>query len=353
MAEPVYLRPTAFLDAPFGSLGKALRLAGSLTWFSAVELIERRGPARIVPVAEVDAELDGPGRAILARITAPRPPLVLGPRTVPLDTPQVMGILNVTPDSFSDAGAHHGDAAAAASAGIGMAAAGAAIIDVGGESTRPGARPIWEGDEAARVLPVIERLAGAGTAVSLDTRNAAVMAQGLKAGARLINDVSALTHDPRAAGIVADAGCPVVLMHHQGTPETMQDAPDYEDVLLDVYDWLAERIAAAEAAGIERSQIIVDPGIGFGKTLRHNLALMNGLALFHGLGCPLMLGASRKRMIGALDNEAPVGRRLGGSLALALAGAMQGAHLLRVHDVPETMQSIRVWRGMRDVALTL
>jgi dihydropteroate synthase len=153
--------------------------------------------------------------------------------------------------------------------------------------------------------------------------------------------------------LAAGAGCPVVLMHHQGSPETMQDSPHYDrPVLFAVYDWLEERIAAAEAAGIARANIVVDPGIGFGKTVQHNLQLMNGLALFHGLGCPVLLGASRKRTIGALSNEAPADQRLGGSLAFALKGAEQGVQLLRVHDVPETVQAVRVWRGMRDAALT-
>jgi len=226
------------------------------------------------------------------------------------------------------------------------------MIDVGGESTRPGAKPIWEQDELARVLPVIERLVAVGTAVSVDTRKAAVMAGALQAGASLVNDVSGLTYDPEAAALVARAGCPVVLMHHQGTPETMQQAPHYRrPVLIEVYDWLQERIGAAVAAGIDRSRIIVDPGIGFGKTLQHNLQLMNGLALFHGLGCPILLGASRKRMIGALANEAPADRRLAGSIALALKAADQGVQLIRVHDVPETVQALKVWRGFRDVSL--
>jgi dihydropteroate synthase len=188
--------------------------------------------------------------------------------------------------------------------------------------------------------------------VSIDPRKAAVMEAALGAGAALVNDVSALTFDPRAADVVARAGCPVVLMHHQGSPETMQQAPNYDrPVLLEVYDWLAERIAAAVAAGIDRSRIVVDPGIGFGKNVQHNLQLINGLAMLHGLGCPVMLGASRKRTIGALSNEAPADQRLAGSLALALKGAEQGVQLLRVHDVPETVQALRVWRGLRDAAL--
>lgn len=355
MAAPsrIYLRPTGFVDAPFGYDGQAARLAGGLVWFSRVEAItdDRR---ELVPVEAVPERLEiwGPeARSIWEKLGAARPPLTLGTRVVRLDQPQVAGILNVTPDSFSDAGRNQ-DSDVAAEAGFAMASSGAAIVDVGGESTRPGAKPVWEQDEAERVLPVIERLAASGTAVSVDTRKAAVMAASLGAGATMINDVSALSFDPLAAEAVARAGCPVVLMHHQGTPETMQQAPRYDrPVLLAVYDWLEERIEAAVAAGIAREKIIVDPGIGFGKTVQHNLQLLNGLALFHGLGCPIMLGASRKRMIGALSGEAPADQRLAGSLALALKGAEQGVQLLRVHDVPETVQALKVWRGLRDAAL--
>jgi dihydropteroate synthase len=354
MTSRIYLRPTAFIDAPFGHDGKVARLAGGMQFFAAVELIGPAG-AELVPVSEMEGRLAGLGEAAGAawrNLTGPRAPLAVGGRTIRLDQPQVVGIVNVTPDSFSDGG-RHAEPAAAAEAGFAMAAAGAAIIDVGGESTRPGAKPVWEGDEVARVLPVVRTLAGSGTAVSIDTRKAAVMEAALGAGAGLVNDVSALTWDERAGGVVAKAGCPVVLMHHQGPPETMQQAPRYErPVLIEVYDWLAERIAAAEAAGIARARIVVDPGIGFGKTVAHNLELMNGLAMLHGLGCAVMLGASRKRMIGALAGEAPAERRLPGSLALALKAAEQGAQLLRVHDVEETVQALKVWRGMRDAALS-
>ena len=356
------LRPTAFIDAPFGHDGQALRLSGGLLWFSAVEALAtqdgRRIAAALVPVATLDAFLDGlPGdhpalaRAVLQRLTAPRPALQLGARVVRLDQPQAMAILNMTPDSFSDGG-RLGDAAAAADRAVAMAAEGAAIVDVGGESTRPGAQPVWEGDEIARVVPVIERLRASGTAISIDTRKAAVMEAALAAGAHMVNDVSALTWDDRALGVVAASGAPVVLMHHKGTPETMQTDPHYADALVEVYEWLEARVAAAEAAGIPRARILVDPGIGFGKALRHNLAVLNGLSLFHGLGCGIVLGASRKRSIGALANEAPVGQRLGGSLAFALGAAAQGVQLLRVHDVFETVQALRVWRGLRDAALT-
>ena len=289
--------------------------------------------------------------AILERIAAPRAPLALGPRIVRLDQPQVMAILNRTPDSFSDAGTHMQDADAAASAGVDMAAAGAAILDIGGESTRPGAAEIWEGEEIERVVPVIRRLARGGAAISVDTRRAAVMAAALQAGAHLVNDVAALLHDPGALEVVVAAGCPVVLMHSPEPQKGPHGGEGYGDVLLDVYDWLEKRVEDVAAAGVDRARILVDPGIGFGKSLQDNLALLNGLALFHGIGCGLVLGASRKRMIGALSNEAPADLRLGGSLALALKGADAGVQLIRVHDVFETVQALRVWRGLRDAAL--
>lgn len=358
----LYLCPTGFVDAPFGRDGQVLRLAGGMLWFSAFDVIAVAGGRRVadllIPVERMAAFLESvspeqraAAQGVIARIVAPRAPLVLGARTVRLDQPQVMAILNLTPDSFSDGGRHIGDPAAAADAAVAMAAAGAAIIDIGGESTRPRAPTVWEGDEIARTVPVIERLARSETAVSIDTRKAAVMEAALTAGAGIVNDVSALLYDPRSIEVIAAATCPIVLMHHQGEPATMQDAPHYADALIEVYDWLEARIAACEAAGIVRGRIILDPGIGFGKAVRHNLALLNGLALLHGLGCPLLLGASRKRLIGALSNEAPVGERLGGSLALALAGAARGVQLLRVHDVPETVQALHIWRGLRDEAL--
>jgi dihydropteroate synthase len=284
-------------------------------------------------------------------LTSPRAPLQLGERTVRLDQPQVMGIINATPDSFSDGG-QFADAAAAAEAGADMAAQGAAIVDIGGESTRPGARSVWEGDEIERVVPIIRQLALGGAAVSADTRKADVMTAAIEAGARMINDVSALTYDGRSVGIVAASSVPIVLMHHQGVPETMQENPHYDDVLIEVYRWLEERVGAAENAGISRDRILIDPGFGFGKNVGHNLELMNGLSLFHSLGCALVVGASRKRTIGALSGESPADKRLGGSIAFALKAAEQGAQILRVHDVFETIQAVKVWRGLRDQALT-
>lgn len=345
------IRPTGFVDSPFGHDGKVARLAGGLVWFALVELIHGDGTRELVPVEGIEDRFDEAMVATWANLTGPRAPLQLGQRTIRLDQPQVMGIVNATPDSFSDGGCFD-DARAAAEAGAAMAAAGAALIDVGGESTRPGAKDVWEGDEIERILPVIQQLAAGGTAVSIDTRKAAVIEAALGAGAGLVNDVSALTFDDRSADVVAGAKVPVILMHHQGDPQSMQNAPRYDDVLVEVFFWLKARIAAAEAAGIARANILVDPGIGFGKSVAHNLELLNGLAIFHGLGCPLVLGASRKRMIGALSNEAPADQRLGGSLALALKAAEQGAQLIRVHDVPETVQALKVWRGLRDQALT-
>jgi dihydropteroate synthase len=348
---PTLLRPTGFVDSPFGHDGKVARLAGGLTWFGQVELIHDGGRRELVPVEGVEARFDAAMAADWERLTSTRGPLQLGERTIRLDQPQVMGIVNATPDSFSD-GASYADAAEAADAGAVMASQGAAVIDVGGESTRPGATEVWEGDEIERVLPIIQQLAAGGTAVSIDTRKSGVMSAALGAGAGMINDVSALTWDPQSAEVAAKAGVPVVLMHHQGDPATMQDAPRYDDVLVDVYHWLEERIETALEAGIAREKLLVDPGIGFGKTVAHNLELMNGLALFHGLGCPIVVGASRKRMIGALSGEAPSDRRLPGSLALALKAVEQGVQIVRVHDVPETVQALKVWRGLRDQALT-
>ena len=350
----MYLRPVRFVDTPIGlPEGSVARLAGGMLWFAAYEVRERGSVRTVVPVESFDAwaaalppaQADR-ARLLHRRIIAPRAPLTLGERVLRFDQPQVMGILNVTPDSFSDGGAHVGDPAGAAAAGVAMAAAGAALIDLGGESTRPGAATVWEGDEIARVVPVAERLAAAGVAVSVDTRKAAVAA-----GAHLVNDVAALAYDREALGVVASRGCPVVLMHSPAPAQGPHGGEGYGDPLLDVFDWLEARIEAVVAGGVDRAKIVVDPGIGFGKALADNLALVNGLALFHALGCPVLLGASRKRIIGALSNEAPADQRLGGSVALALAGVERGAQIVRVHDVAETVQAIRVWRGLRDAAL--
>jgi dihydropteroate synthase len=347
----LYLRPIQFVDTPVGRDDVA-RIAGGMVWFAAYEVIAD-GRRRSVSIADFERELGSDARAVTlhAAITAPRPHLTLGVRTLRFDQPLVAGILNVTPDSFSDGGTLQDDPATAASAGVAMAAAGAALIDVGGESTRPGAPLVWEGDEVKRVVPVVERLARAGTLVSIDTRKAAVMEAALGAGAAIVNDVAALLWDDRALEVVAKAGCPVVLMHSPDPAKGPHGGSGYRDVVLDVFDWLETRIAMVVAGGVAPENIIVDPGIGFGKSLADNLALINALPIFHGLGCPILLGASRKRMIGALSNEAPASERLGGSIALAMAGLAAGVQLLRVHDVAETVQAMRVWRGLRDRAL--
>ena len=311
--------------------GGGLPLAGGPLRFAEVEILSRDAPPRIV-LAERLAD------AVMAPLVTPRAPLA----GLPKDRTAIMGILNITPDSFSDGG-QHADAGIAITAAQTMAAAGADIVDIGAESTRPRATPVDTATESARLAPVLDDLGGINW--SIDTRKAAIMARALDAGAALVNDVSALGHDPAALALVAARGCPVVLMHAQGSPETMQDAPRYDDVLLDVYDWLAARIAACVAAGIDRRRIIVDPGIGFGKGLAHNLALLRGLALFHGLGVPVLLGASRKALIGRLAGEVAPGDRLPGSLALALHAAAQGVQVVRVHDVAETAQALAVWRG--------
>lgn len=346
----MHLRPTQFVDTPAAlEDGDAVRLAGGMQWFAAYEV--RDGARRwSVPVRDV-ARLGARAATLHARFTAPRAPWALGARTLRFDQPQVAAILNVTPDSFSDGGTHHDDPAQAAAAGMAMAGAGAAVIDVGGESTRPGAALVWEEDEARRVVPVVERLAAAGALVSIDTRKALVMEQALAAGAGVVNDVSALLWDKRALDVVVRSGAPVIVMHSPDPEKGGHGRVGYGDVVTEVFDWLEARVDAIVAGGVARERVMVDPGIGFGKSLSDNLALVNALPMLHGLGCPVMLGASRKRLIGALDNEAPVAARLGGSVALALKGAQAGVQLLRVHDVAETVQAIRVWRGLRDRAL--
>ncbi len=359
----LYLRPEQFADTPVGRDGEVARLAGGLLWFAGYELIAVAGGRRVVQANVPVSALPGVFanlpehqaarlRMLAERISVPRPPLRLGGRVVPFDQPQVMGILNVTPDSFSDGGKHPDDPQATARIGFDMGVAGAAIVDVGGESTRPNASTVWEGDEIARVLPVVQALAATGTPVSIDTRKAGVMEAALGSGAALVNDVAALLWDERAAGVVAAAGCPVVLMHSPDPAKGPHSGDGYGDVLVEVFDWLEARVDAVVAAGVDRSRILVDPGIGFGKSIADNLALLNGLALLHGIGCAVVLGVSRKRMIGALSNEAAVGDRLGGSLALAMHGVALGAQMVRVHDVAEMVQAIRVWRGLRDSALT-
>jgi dihydropteroate synthase len=260
---------------------------------------------------------------------------------ISLEQPRIMGIVNVTPDSFSDGG-QHGTPEAGAAHGLRLAAEGAHILDVGGESTRPGSEAVSTDEELARVIPAIAAIRNAGHVVSVDTRKPQVMREALKAGASIINDVSALSHDPESLRTVAELGCPVVLMHAQGDPRTMQLNPHYEDVALDVYDHLEQRVGACLAAGISRANIAIDPGIGFGKTFRHNLELLNQITLFHGLGVVVLLGLSRKGFVGALTGEKLASNRVNGSVGGAVQAALNGVHILRVHDVKATVEGLAV-----------
>lgn len=316
---------------PIPEEGGALPLAGGWLRFSRLERLERGGvPPRILSADAAPPE-------VLSALTAPRAP-VMG---VGLDRPSVMGIVNATPDSFSDGGTYDGIAH-----GRALIAQGADVLDIGGESTRPGAADVTEAEEIARVVPVIAALSEA--PISVDTRKAQVARAALDAGAGLVNDVSGFDFDPALAQLVADRGMPVCLMHAQGVPATMQDQPHYDDVLLDVYDALAARIARAEAAGIPRARILVDPGIGFGKTLDHNLAILNRISLFHGLGCAILLGVSRKRFIGEVAAEPTPRERMPGTLGVTLASVGQGVQMHRVHDVAATVQGLAVWRAVTE-----
>ena len=268
------------------------------------------------------------------------------------EQPRIMGVINVTPDSFSDGGKNF-DSATAIAAAKEMHAAGADIIDVGGDSTRPGARAPDAAEELARVLPVISAVAGTGAIVSIDTRRAAVMSAALEAGAKIINDVSALTADPDSLAVAARSAAPVILMHMQGTPETMQQAPVYDHVALDIFDYLEGRIESCEAAGIPRTRLIADPGIGFGKTMAHNLQILRDVSLFHALGCPLLIGLSRKLFIARLSAGEAAEARTPGSIAGALHAISQGVQIVRVHDVRETAQAVKVWQAINsDITAT-
>jgi dihydropteroate synthase len=263
-----------------------------------------------------------------------------------MDRPRIMGIVNVTPDSFSDGGSF-ANVQAAIEHGLRLADEGADILDIGGESTRPGSDAVALDEELRRVLPVLEGLRHRTSAkISVDTRKAEVMRRAAAAGADILNDVSAFTHDPESLTAACESGCAVMLMHAQGDPKTMNDNPRYRDVVLDVFDFLADRIRACEEAGIGREKMVVDPGIGFGKHLHHNVAVLQSMSLYHGLGVPVLLGASRKKLIGQLCNVDDAKKRVPGSIAAALAALAQGVQIVRVHDVADTVQAVRVWQAV-------
>ena len=324
-----YARPVGLVYGPDArqviTQGRGASLGGlSAIAYTLVEQIERDGAA-------VRREF-GPGKL-------PRQTKL--PGFLAAERPLVMGIVNVTPDSFSDGGLN-AEAARAIAHGVQMAKEGADILDIGGESTRPGSEGVPEAEELRRILPVIEALAGQGLTVSVDTRKANVMRAALKAGAKIVNDVAALTYEPAAMQAMAEATCPVILMHAQGDPKTMQLSPHYEDVALDVYDWLEARIEACVASGIARERIVADPGIGFGKSFRHNIDVLRQFTLYHSLGVPLLMGLSRKGFIGALTGEKQAGNRVHGSVGGAVWSALNGAHILRVHDVKATVEALAV-----------
>ncbi len=333
-----YLRPMALLHGPDAlaqiSAGTAASLAGRRDLaFTQAEWIEREGKTITRRILTLDEARSHPTFSAITQPRANFGPLALG-------HVHVMGVVNVTPDSFSDGGVNSQSGVAIVAAQQ-MIEDGASLLDIGGESTRPGAVDVSITEEQGRIMPVIKALAQ-NHLVSVDTRKSGLMREALGAGAAFINDVSALQYDPASAALVAKAKAPVILMHAQGDPRTMQLMPKYDDVALDVYDQLEAFIAKAEAAGILRANIMIDPGIGFGKTYAQNLELLQQLSLFHGLGVGLLVGLSRKGFIGAITGEKVAGKRLGGSIGGAMAAALQGAQILRVHDVKETVTALQV-----------
>jgi len=334
-AVPTWLRP---VTVPSGEHG----LAGGWARFTDMDVVQRHadGGYSICRMGLDDllqaADDRNLASAVMDRLLAPRDPFA----GLSMTAPRLMGILNVTPDSFSDGGRHNAPARAIAAARA-MQDAGAAIIDIGGESTRPGAAPVTHNQELARVLPVLAGLRDSGAVLSIDTRHAEVMRRAVAGGAGIINDVGALRGDG-AVDAAAAAGVPVVMMHMQGTPETMQADPQYGFAPVEILEFLEARIQAAEAAGIPRALMAIDPGYGFGKTVTHNLQLINWTAMLHMLGVPILIGASRKSSIAKISAGEDADQRLPGSLALAMAVLRQGAQMLRVHDVGETMQAVKV-----------
>lgn len=330
----VYHRP--IVQAGCARPKDALTMAGGDCWFTHIECLRRDAPPEII--AADHAPID-----VLTRLTQPRAD-ILG---LSFDQPRLMGILNVTPDSFSDGG-NFSSAGRALSHAKAMIAAGVDIIDVGGESTRPGAVTVDPAAEIARVVPAITAVrAESATPISIDTRKTDVAHAAVQAGAGLVNDVSGFTYDGALTGYCRRHDLPVCVMHAQGDPETMHENPRYDDVLLDVYDFLAGQVAMLTQAGISKDRIIVDPGIGFGKTQDHNLALLHRISLFHAIGVPVLLGASRKGFIGRIGNQPDKAARAPGTIAVTLHALGQGVQIHRVHDVAEHRQALRLWQAVQ------
>jgi dihydropteroate synthase len=343
------VRPDGIFAGPGAALamtaGDALPLAGGPLAFTLCEIAADEGRV-LLPIERARAWAAHAGRgddlaAAIARLTLARPPFA----GLSLDRPRIMGVVNVTPDSFSDGG-DFADAGRAIEHGFSMREAGADILDIGGESTRPRAEPVAVGEELRRVVPVVRALAKAGAVVSIDTRRAEVMTAAIDAGARIVNDVTALTGDPASLGVVAACSVSLVLMHMQGDPRNMQADPRYANAPLDIRDYFVERLAVCAAAGIVAGRIAVDPGIGFGKNDRHNLELLQSMALFQELGVAVLLGVSRKSFIARLSRKEAPKERLPGSLAAGLAGLDRGVQILRVHDLPETRQAVAIWQAL-------
>jgi dihydropteroate synthase len=330
----LYYRPIPQIDRSRGK--DSYPLAGGKVWFSKVEILERNRDSYIVPAPEI------PDHAMHTLIDERSN--ILG---FSASSPIIMGILNVTPDSFSDGNKWSCPAQALVRVKS-MISDGVDIIDIGGESTRPGFKAISKKEELSRVIPIIKSIRDVNLNVplSIDTTKAAVAAKALEVGVDFVNDVSAMLSDVNMADVVKINKAPVCLMHSDPIASDSSNLPLYENVLLDVYDFLAKRLQDADLLGIPRSKIVVDPGIGFGKTMEHNLILLNGLSLFHSLGCTLLLGASRKRFIGTISGESQPEKRMAGSIAVSIEGLRQGVQILRVHDIAENCQATRMWKAM-------
>ena len=327
--------------------GQAFRLCGRALGFTAIEVVIQSAGDINRHACSVTA-FDPWRRVIntpLKNLVSARLDVLAAPRVpfagLAMDRTQIMGIINVTPDSFSDGG-DHATSDAAIAHGVMLAEQGGDILDVGGESTRPGADPVSPEEEQRRVLSVVRALAEKGLKVSIDTRHASTMDLALDSGAAIVNDVTALTGDPNAMNVVVKRKAPVVLMHMLGQPQTMQSNPTYTWAPADIFDVLAGRVQTCVGDGVDKSNLCIDPGIGFGKTDDHNLEILDGLTLLHGLGCPVMVGASRKSFIGRLSQTKNPKHRLTGSLAAAVTAARRGVQILRVHDVAETRQALTI-----------
>lgn len=354
-----YLQPLGLLRGCSRTDDNFKRLAGSEIYFSTLRIISRDDNKNIaattIPVnklneylAKLPADHVQEIITLLKNIEKTRPPMKINEKwEFNWIKPVIQGVLNMTPDSFSDGGEYN-DLENSILRAQQMINDGASIIDIGGESTRPGAEKISIAQEISRVLPVIVALKENNIPLSIDSRNGDVMKAACVAGAHIINDVSALMHDIQSAHIVKQSNLPVILMHAKGDPETMQINPVYDSAVLDIFDYLQERIEFCEKQNISSDKIIVDPGIGFGKSLKHNLQILNGFSLFHGLGVPLLVGVSRKSFIGKISHEITPAKRVYGSIAAAQICLEQGAQIIRVHDVAPTKQALSVWNATID-----